>query len=400
MTTPHFNTSRDSDVRKTIAMLEKRLVDKDRFLATICHEIRSPMNGVFGMADALLRTELDEKQKRYLTVLMDACESMLSVANQVLDITKYESGQAKLTPVDFDLTDFMSLQVASFEARAKARNLELVLETSILCDPRIHFDKFRLGQVLTNLISNALRYTDQGRIVVRAILQSTKTGAHSLMISVEDTGIGMSPEAVSGIFEAFSSANPVESAARGGTGLGLTVVRDLVRLMDGEIEVKSDLGQGSSFILDLTVSPAKDEMHKTRPMRKSMPKNLNVLLAEDNESNAFVFQVMLEETGINITHVRNGEDAVSHASEQRFDVIFMDIQMPKMNGIDATSGIRADEALAQQSPTSIIALSADVFISQSPEFRAAGFSDYLSKPVRQSELLDVLSVFDKGENFD
>ncbi len=385
---------------ETIESLKQQLADKDQFLATISHEIRSPMNGVFGMADALLRTDLNKVQKRYLTVLMDACESMLSIANQVLDISKTKSGQAQLTPVDFDLNDFMALQVASFANRAEMRGIDLDLEVNFSADPRIHFDKFRLGQVMTNLISNALRYTDEGRIVVRGMLEPMANDNLNLILSVEDTGIGMSKEASKGIFEAFSSANPVESAARGGTGLGLTVVRDLVDLMQGDITVDSVLGQGTVFSVSLVVTASQTEIHNPRPMRKAMPANLNVLLAEDNDSNAFVFQVMLEETGINITHVRNGKDAVDQALETRFDMIFMDIQMPIMNGIDATANIRANEQVARLNKTSIIALSADVFVTQNPKFQAAGFSDSLSKPMRQSELLDVLSTFDKGINFD
>lgn len=384
----------------TIAELQEQLRDKDQFLATISHEIRSPMNGVFGMADALLRTNLDPVQKRYLTVLMDACESMLSIANQVLEISKAKSGQSALAPVDFDLNDFMTLHIASFADRARARNLDLKLEVGFGADPRIHFDKFRLGQVLTNLISNALRYTDKGGVLVSAGLQPDADGRLNLSLSVKDTGIGMTAKASKNIFEAFNSANPIESAARGGTGLGLTVVRDLVELMHGKVTVKSSPGEGTVFTVQVLVDPSKSELHKPRPMRKSLPENLRVLLAEDNDSNAFVFQVMLEETGINITRARTGTEAVQHAANTSFDMIFMDIQMPEMDGIQATAEIRANESVAQTKAVSIIALSADVFVSQNPKFQLAGFSDSLSKPVRQSELLDVLSTFDKGINFD
>ncbi len=384
----------------TIAELQEQLRDKDQFLATISHEIRSPMNGVFGMADALLRTELDPVQKRYLTVLMDACESMLSIANQVLEISKAKSGQSALAPVDFDLNDFLTLHIASFSDRARARNLDLKLEVGFGADPRIHFDKFRLGQVLTNLISNALRYTDKGGVLVSAALQPDTNGKLHLTLSVKDTGIGMIPETTKDIFEAFSSANPIESAARGGTGLGLTVVRDLVELLQGKVEVHSTFGKGTVFTVRVLVDPSKSELHKPRPMQKFLPDNLRVLLVEDNDSNAFVFKVMLEETGIDITRARTGTEAVKHAANTSFDMIFMDIQMPEMDGIQATEEIRANEKLAQTKTVSIIALSADVFVSQNPKFQAAGFSDSLSKPVRQSELLDVLSTYDKGINFD
>jgi len=385
---------------KRIKELKDQLQQKDQFLATISHEIRSPMSGVFGMADALLRTKLNSVQKRYLTVLMDSCESMLSIANQVLEISKSSSGQARLAPVDVDLNDFIAMQVAGFESRAKARNLDLVTDINFQADPRVHLDKFRLAQVLSNLISNALRYTDKGRIVVRAILMPRDGKFLDLTLIVEDTGIGMTKKASKRIFDAFQSANPIESAARGGTGLGLTVVRNLVDLMQGEISVESTPGKGTVFTTKFVVETSKTELHSLKPMRKAMPANLNILLAEDNDSNAFVFKVMLEETGVKITHARDGTEAVEKASESEFDVIFMDIQMPRMNGIEATTKIRALEAEKFRSATSIIALSADVFVSQASEFQAAGFNYSLSKPVRQSELLDVMSTLDKGVKFD
>ena len=383
-----------------ISDLRKQIKEKDQFLATISHEIRSPMNAVFGMADALLRTDLDHIQKRYLTVLLDACESMLGIANQVLDISKTKSGRVALANVDFDLSDFMALQVAAFANRAEARNIELSLQVDFRTDPRIYFDKFRLGQIMTNLISNALRYTDSGQIIVRALLDKSTGHFLDLTLAVQDTGIGMSPRASKNIFEAFTTANPAESAARGGSGLGLTVVRDLVNLMNGRILVDTTLGEGTTFTINLQVEPQQENKIAHRPMQRYMPVGLNILLAEDNESNAFVFNVMLEETGANITRARNGAEAVTRALKQQFDVIFMDIQMPEMNGIDATRKIRTNELDAQQKPATIIALSADVFASQSSDFQNAGFNDSLSKPVRQSELLSVLSTFDKGVNFD
>ncbi len=377
-----------------VARLKEIIRQKDHFLAKVSHEIRSPMNGVFGMADALSRTRLDEKQQRYLAVLRDACDSMLSIANQLLEKGKLDSGQTVLVPVDFDIAEFVAAKVVEFSEQAKARGLLLELDTKILTDSRIHFDKMRLAQVLGNLISNAIRYTDEGRVVVRAILKEGADGQRRLVLSVEDSGIGIAPEKHSQIFEAFSSADPVQSASRGGTGLGLNVVRDLVALMGGRIKVDSSPGMGSTFTVELAVDGAESTTSEKEVLRRKMPQNLRVLLAEDNDSNAFVFEVLLEDTGVKTTRVRNGQEAVTAFAKGAFDVVFMDIQMPVMNGIKAAAAIREAEGDVEN-PIPIIALSADTVATQCPEYRAARFTDAIFKPMRQKDLLDMLSGFDK-----
>jgi len=377
-----------------VARLKDIIRQKDQFLATVSHEIRSPMNGVFGMADALSRTSLDRKQKRYLSVLRDACDSMLSIANQLLEKGKLDSGQTTLVPVDFDIAAFVASKVAEYSGQAEKRGLLLELDTKILAESRIRFDKVRLAQVLGNLISNAIRYTDEGRIVVRVFLQSGQNGKLRLVLSVEDSGIGIAPDKHAQIFEAFASADPAQSASRGGTGLGLNVVRELVGLMGGHIKVDSTPGLGSTFTVDLVVEPAESEILDVETAQHSMPENLHILLAEDNDSNAFVFEVLLEDTGVKTTRVRNGLEAVAAYEKGAFDVVFMDIQMPVMNGIQATMAIRAAEGEVKN-PLPIIALSADTVAAQCPDYAAARFTDAIFKPMRQKDLLDMLSILDK-----
>lgn len=374
-----------------LARLKQIIRQKDQFLATVSHELRTPMNGVFAMADALSRTRLDQKQQRYLSVLRDACDSMLSIANQLLEKGKLDSGQTVLVPVDFDVAEFAASKVAEFSTRAAERGLVLELDTKILIESRIRFDKMRLAQVLGNLISNAIRYTDEGRVVVRVILQMGREGQRRLILSVEDSGIGIAPEKHRQIFEPFSSADPAQSASRGGTGLGLNVVRDLVALMGGHIRVESSPGMGSTFTVELVVEAARAGATPVGAPPPALPSDLNILLAEDNDSNAFVFEVLLEESGAGITRVRNGEEAVLAHERTGFDVIFMDIQMPVMSGIEAAAAIREAEAAAE-SPTPIIALSADAAAMQSPQYQAARFTGALIKPVRQRDLLDMLAL--------
>ncbi len=392
---PDLNVDRTSEaLRAEVAQLKETLKRKDQFLATVSHEVRSPMNGVFGMADALSRTPLDEKQARYLSVLRDACDSMLSITNQLLEKSKLDAGQTTLVPVDFDVAAFVANLVAEYAARAKKRGLVLELETKILINSRIRFDKMRLSQVLGNLISNAIRYTDEGRVVVRVILQMGREGERRLVLSVEDSGIGIAPEKHAHIFGAFASADPVESANRGGTGLGLNVVQALVGLMGGHIKLDSALGLGSTFTVELVVEAAISDAAEREAPRRALRQNLRLLLAEDNDSNAFVFAVLLEDIGVKITRVRNGEEAVSAYKKGDFDAIFMDIQMPIMNGIKAAAAIRAAEG-AQDHPLPIIALSADAVATQCPEYKAARFTDAITKPMRQKELLDMLARFAK-----
>jgi len=375
--------------------LQATIAQKDRFLATVSHEIRSPMNGVFGMADALSRTSLDDKQSRYLSVLRDACDTMLSIANHLLEKGKLDSGQTSLVPVDFDIAEFVSGLVAEFSGQAQARGLSLELDTKILINSRIRFDKLRLGQVLGNLVSNAIRYTDEGRVVVRVILQMGRDGKRHLVLGVEDSGIGIAPDKHEHIFNAFATADPQQSASRGGTGLGLNVVRELVALMGGTVRVSSTVGIGATFTVDLVVAAPENLRQADQPSHRPLPQNLHILLAEDNDSSAYVFEVLLEDTGVKTTRVRNGEEAVIAHANGAFDIIFMDIQMPVLNGIQATIAIRAAEGDTNQ-PTPIIALSADVVISQCPSYRSARFSDAVFKPMRQKDLLDILANFGKN----
>jgi CheY-like chemotaxis protein len=319
---------------------------------------------------------------------------MLSIANQLLEKGKLDSGQTTLVPVDFDIAEFVASKVAEFSGQAQKRKLTLELDTKILIESRIRFDKMRLAQVLGNLISNAIRYTDEGRVVVRAILQMGHEGQRRLILSVEDSGIGIAPEKHSQIFEAFSSADPEQSASRGGTGLGLNVVRELVGLMGGSIKVDSSPGMGYTFTVELVVEKAESAADDVEPTRRPMPQNLKILLAEDNDSNAFVFEVLLEDTGVKTTRVRNGEEAVIAFANGTFDIIFMDIQMPVMNGVKAAAAIREAEGEVNN-PVPIIALSANTVAAQCSDYQAARFTDAIFKPMRQKDLLDMLSIFDK-----
>lgn len=384
----------NSPLPDNVSALQEIIRQKDAFLATISHELRSPMNGVFGMADALSRTGLDDKQQRYLDVLREACDTMLRLTNQLLEKGKLEAGQITLVPVDFDIAEFAAHQVAEYADRAEQRGLRLSLDTKILTESRIRFDKIRLAQVLGNLISNAIRYTDEGFVEVRVFLQEGQKGKLKLVLEVEDSGIGIAPEKHSRIFEAFTSADARESALRGGTGIGLNVVSKLVAMMGGQVRVASTLDIGTTFTVELNVERAQGPACQPAQPRHLMPKNLHVLLAEDNDSNAFVFEVLLEDTGVDITRVCNGEEAVRACKTGKYDLIFMDIQMPVMNGIQATAAIRKAEG-NRRPLLPIIALSADLVAAQCPEYIAAQFTGSISKPFRQSDLLDMLANFDK-----
>ena len=377
-----------------IGALQEIIRQKDAFLVTVSHELRSPMNGVFGMADALSRTKLDDKQQRYLDVLRDACDTMLSITNQLLEKGKLDAGQIVLVPVDFDIAEFAARLVDEYADRAAQRGLQLNLDTRILAQSRIRFDKTRLAQVLGNLISNAIRYTDEGYVLVRVFLQEGHKGKLKLVLEVEDTGIGIAPDKHSQIFEAFASADTAQSAQRGGTGVGLNVVSKLVALMGGQVRVASSLGSGTTFTVELSVDPAQNAACQRPLPRPAMPENLNILLAEDNDSNAFVISVLLEDSGATTTRVSNGEEAVSAFQTGNYDLIFMDIQMPVLSGIQAAAAIRKAEGDTDR-PIPIIALSGDVVAAQGPDYKAARFTDFLSKPVRQQGLLDMLSGFTK-----
>jgi len=364
---------------------------KSSFLANVSHEIRTPLNGVLGMAQAMDMDELSAAQKSRLQIVRQSGEALLQLLNDILDLSKIEAGRLELEQIEFDLATFAASVDSTFRHVAVAKDLEFSL--AIDEDPGFYRgDPVRMRQILFNLISNALKFTAVGE--VRA---SISRQAEGLRIVVEDSGIGMPPEALGRLFVKFAQADASTTRRFGGTGLGLAICRQLVELMGGRIEAESAVGVGSRFTVDLplervdmpTLAAAVDGPGETSP-DYSDGRDVRVLAAEDNAVNQIVLKTLLAQIGVEPVMVENGEQAVEAWRTGNFDIILMDVQMPVMDGPDATRAIRELEAATGRARIPIIALTANVMAHQIEVYRAMGMDGHVAKPIEAKVLYETL----------
>lgn len=366
---------------------------KDQFMARVSHEIRTPMTGIIGVADLLARTGLDEKQQKYLNVLRQSARNLLAIVNDVLDIEKIVAGKMLLENAPFQLREKMEVLIETFTAEARGKGLELVMYYPP--DAGNHFlgDPFRISQVLSNLLSNAVKFTLQGKVNVEVHEWDRQGDMARMEFVVRDTGIGIPVEKLKEIFEPFTQVPHEDIHSSSGTGLGLAICRELAHLMGGEITVESEVGKGSEFrfTLPLKIDPAYQQAAhgRSNSAKTIFLEGLKVLLAEDLELNRYIVNEMLTGTGIELTMVENGAEALEKAAEAEYDIILMDIQMPVMNGVEAVKRFR-------QMPTyrdprkPILALTANAFAADRKNYLDAGFSEVLAKPFEQKLLLQTM----------
>jgi len=367
---------------------------KSAFLATVSHEIRTPMNGVLGMAQAMAADELSPLQRERLTVIRQSGESLLAVLNDVLDLSKVEAGKLSLEDGEFNLSDLARGAHAAFTAVANQKGLSFGLTIDAAASGRYRGDPTRIRQILYNLISNALKFTEEGEVRV-AIAAS----AGGLAIAVSDTGIGIAPEAVTGLFQKFVQADASTTRRHGGTGLGLAICRELAQLMGGDIAVSSEVSRGSVFEVRLplerlgpeTVSSAAAPGPAAPPVLLPSGRPLRVLAAEDNTVNQLVLKTLLAQAEISPVVVENGADAVEAWSSGDWDVILMDVQMPVMDGPTAVATIRRLEAETGRARTPIVALTANTMAHQREQYLAGGMDAVVAKPLDISHLFATLS---------
>jgi signal transduction histidine kinase/CheY-like chemotaxis protein len=368
---------------------------KSRFLANMSHEIRTPLNGVLGMAQVVLMGELSDVQRARLEVIQKSGADLLSILNDILDLSKIEAGGLELDDAGFDIEDVARGACDVFVAAAQAKGLTFALEVSGPAKGSWRGDPMRLRQVFSNLASNAVKFTSVGG--VRVVIDRTAEG---LSIIVADTGIGVAPENLPRLFERFTQVDASTTRRFGGTGLGLTISRDIVALMGGAIEVRSELGRGTTFEVSLPLDwlgagdrevDADDGRGQGGDGRPSVDlSRLRVLAAEDNPTNQLVLRAILASLGVEPLFVENGRAAVDVWKAGDFDLILMDIQMPTLDGAAATREIRALEAKDGLSRTSIVALSANAMSHQVAEYIAAGMDSHLAKPILIADLYATL----------
>jgi len=369
---------------------ESANVAKSKFLATMSHEIRTPLNGILGLSQVLQQEIADETAKQDIQRIIDTTEILSRILNDILDFAKIEDGKLETENRPFSVGDLVSSSAALFNAEAKKNGIDLVINLSGETDQQLLGDPVRLRQILTNLLSNSLKFTHQGRITLSGQVATSSKNNFDVLITVEDTGIGISPDHIGRLFKRFEQADSSTFRKYGGSGLGLAIVKGISDALNGSIHVQSELGQGTKFTLNFTfpkVTSVNDDAVNTTATSLGRVRPLKILLVDDVQTNREIIRRGLKRDGHEFTEASDGQEAFDFAKKQVFDVILMDLDMPVLDGLEATQLIRAN-SLNQE--TFIVALSGFAYKEDIEAIQKAGMNLHMAKPINLTKLKDIL----------
>lgn len=386
----------EDKLREAKVFAENAVKFKQQFLSNMSHEIRTPLNSILGFANVLLKTKLDAEQKEFLQAVITSGHSLNLLINDILDLAKVDAGKMTFVKQPFEIRKSIEAILYSFDLKIKEKNLKLIKEYDSKIPSILLGDSVRLNQIILNLISNAVKFTHKGKIIQSVKLLHEDEENVNIEFTVTDTGIGIAANKINSIFNLFEQAELSTSNSYGGTGLGLAIVKQLIEEQGGSISLSSKLGEGStfSFILPFGKTNIKSKEKIQIPTLNSEIKTLRVLVAEDVALNQLLIKIILNDFGFEYEIVGNGKLAVEKMQTNTYDIILMDMQMPEMNGFEATEYIR--KTLKSHIP--IIALTADVTTIDVSKCKDFGMDDYISKPINEGLLYSKIMELIKSKN--
>ncbi|MCB0667705.1 MAG: response regulator, partial [Saprospiraceae bacterium] len=379
----------EEDLELARQSAEKSVVLKEQFVANISHEIRTPLNAILGFSNLLQRTDLQNDQVEFARNIQMSSENLLAIINDILDFSKIEAGMLHLDKVPFSLPALIHSVRNLFNLRAREKKLRFQVHVEDGLPDNLIGDPTRITQILVNLLGNAFKFTEKGEISLSVAGRNEEENTMMISFEVKDTGIGIPQEKIEKIFERFGQATAETTRRFGGTGLGLTISKQLVELQNGTITVSSQVGQGATFRVEIPYEIASEKVQSppvSTPLQEVNGHEVSVLIVEDNPMNQRILELILDEWGIRHRHANNGLQAIKLLSKQVFDLVFMDIQMPEMDGYSTASMIR--QKLHLKVP--IIATTAHAFPGEREKCISYGMNDYISKPIHQDELYSLI----------